>query len=309
MSSEWYLKERRTLSFESRGAYGRYTQGRAMPAERTPEPVLERILAETRRVVAERKGATPSVVLEAKAARHRPRGFAQALRARAASGRPAILAEIKKASPSRGVIRADFDPPGLAAALEQGGAAALSILTDESFFQGHLSYLQQASSATALPCLRKDFIVDPYQILEARAHCADAILLIAAALPDDELVRLTGFAHELDLDVLCEVHTGEELARVQALGADAYGVNNRNLATFEVTLETSLALAARLPEKAVRVAESGLSCAADILRLQSAGYQAFLIGESLMRRPEPGRALAELLEACSTPSPSGAGCV
>ena len=260
---------------------------------------LDRILASTRETVARRKRSNSPRELERRAAEHRPRGFVQALRARSQSGQPAILAEIKKASPSKGLIRAEFDPPVLAVALERGGAAALSVLTDEPFFQGHLSYLEQASTATALPCLRKDFIVDPYQILEARAHRADAILLIAAALTDKELGAMTSAAHEHELDVLCEVHTAGELARVQDLGADAYGVNNRNLSTFEVTLETSLALAAQLPPGAVHIAESGLHSAEDILRLQAAGYGAFLIGESLMRQPDPGRALAELLAACA----------
>ena len=239
----------------------------------------------------------PVAAIERRAAAHTPRGFAEALRKRASSGAPAILAEIKKASPSKGLIRADFDPPALAAALDRGGAAALSVLTDAPFFEGSLLYLEQASSATSLPCLRKDFIVDPYQVVEARAHRADAILLIVAALTDAELASLTAYAHELALDVLCEVHTAEELARVQGLGADAYGVNNRNLSTFEVSLATSLELAAQLPSGAVHVAESGLHTAADILTLQAAGYHAFLIGESLMRQPDPGAALQALLAA------------
>jgi indole-3-glycerol phosphate synthase len=256
---------------------------------------LDRILAETRRTIALRRQTTSVAELERRAAAHQPRCFAKALRERANTGAPAILAEIKKASPSKGLIRADFDPPALAVALEQGGAAALSVLTDEPVFQGSLAFLEQASSATELPCLRKDFILDPWQILEARAHRADAILLIAAALSDRELADLTAAAHALELDVLCEVHTAEELARVQDLGADAYGVNNRNLATFEVSLETSLALAGNLPPGAVHVAESGLHTAEDILMLQAAGFHAFLIGESLMRQPQPGAALKALL--------------
>jgi indole-3-glycerol phosphate synthase len=255
---------------------------------------LERILARTRQTVAERKLQTSIAALEERAALHQPRGFARALRAASASG-PAILAEIKKASPSKGLIRKDFDPPALARSLRDGGAAALSVLTDEPFFQGSLDYLAAASEASGLPCLRKDFILDPFQILEARAYHADAILLIAAALTDAELAEFTAVAHAHQLDVLCEVHTAAELARVRDLGCDAYGVNNRDLVTFEVRLETSLDLAASLPAGAVHVAESGIGSAAEICRLRDAGFHAFLIGESLMRQPDPGAALAELL--------------
>jgi indole-3-glycerol phosphate synthase len=255
---------------------------------------LERILETTRATVAERRRSVPVAGLEAKAAGHTPRGFARALRKAAERG-PAILAELKKASPSRGLIRPDFDAHALAQSLVAGGAAALSVLTDEPFFQGSLRNLEIASAATALPCLRKDFIVDEYQIVEARAHGADAILLIAAALGDEELVAFTECAHELGLDVLCEVHTADELARVMHLGCDAYGVNNRDLATFEVRLETSLELAERLPAGAVRVAESGIHTAEHLERLRRAGFEAFLIGESLMRHADPGAALRSLL--------------
>ncbi len=255
---------------------------------------LARILAQTRATVAERKQSADIAALERQAEAHTPRPFARALWAKAAHG-PAVLAEIKKASPSRGLIRADFDPARLARQLAAGGAAALSVLTDEPFFQGSLAYLEQASEAGKLPCLRKDFIVDEFQILEARAHRADAILLIAAALADRELAAFTGQARALGLDVLCEVHTAEELARVRGLGCDAYGVNNRDLVTFNVRLETSLELAASLPAGAVHVAESGITSRADIDRLRAAGFHAFLIGESLMRAPDPGAALAAWL--------------
>ncbi len=256
---------------------------------------LERILAKTRMTVAERKEQVSRHELERLAALHAPRGFARALRARARDG-PAVLAEIKKASPSKGLIRAEFNPIRLALQLRAGGAAALSVLTDEPFFQGSLEYLEQASEASGLPCLRKDFIVDPYQILEARAHAADAILLIAAALTGAEIAGFTDEAHGLGLDVLCEVHTAEELERVRDLGCDAYGVNNRDLATFEVHLETSLALASDLPEGTVWIAESGITSRADIELLREAGFHAFLIGESLMRAADPGLELAEWLE-------------
>jgi len=255
---------------------------------------LERILETTRATVAERKRQVPLSDLERRAATHTPRGFARALRARSAQA-PAIIAELKKASPSKGLIRADFDVAALAAALEACGATALSVLTDEPYFQGSLRNLEIASSSTGLPCLRKDFIVDEYQIVEARAHCADAILLIAAALSDEELARFTEFAHRYELDVLCEVHTDDELARVSDLGCDAFGVNNRNLSTFEVSLETSLRLAERLPAGAVRVAESGIHTAEHLELLRTAGFDAFLIGESLMRKADPGAALRALL--------------
>jgi indole-3-glycerol phosphate synthase len=255
---------------------------------------LERILTATRATVAERKRQVSFAEVERKAALHTPRGFARALRARSAVA-PAMIAELKKASPSKGLIRAEFDVLFLAASLKAGGATALSVLTDESFFQGSLRNLEIASASTGLPCLRKDFIVNEYQIVEARAHGADSILLIAAALSDAELARFTDFAHGLELDVLCEVHTDEELARVIDLGCDAYGVNNRNLSTFEVSLETSLRLIERLPAGGVRVAESGIHSAEHVELLRTAGFDAFLIGESLMRETDPGAALRALL--------------
>lgn len=260
---------------------------------------LSTILASTRASLAAAKTRVPRAELERRAAEHRPRGWAAALKTRAQSG-PAVIAEVKKASPSKGLIRADFDPAWIARRYRAGGAAALSVLTDEPFFQGSLRNLELVSEAVPLPCLRKDFIVDAYQIVEARAHRADAILLIAAALTDAELKHLAGAAHEHELDVLVEVHTGEELDRVlDALGSDganAIGVNNRDLRTFIVNLETSLALAGRIPAGVVRVTESGLSTPDDIARLRKAGFDAFLIGESLVRQPDPGAALAALLK-------------
>jgi indole-3-glycerol phosphate synthase len=263
---------------------------------------LDTILASTRATVAARKANVSPAELEQKAARHTPRGWSAALRRKAAEG-AAVIAEIKKASPSKGLIRADFDVAWLAQRYEAGGAAALSALTDEPYFQGSLQNLEIASAAVKLPCLRKDFMVDEYQIAEARAHCADAILLIAAALSDDEMQRFAQRAHDFALDVLVEVHTQDELTRVlDALGergADAIGVNNRDLKTFDVRLETSLELAARIPATVVRVAESGIHTAADMQRLAGAGFGAFLIGESLMRQPDPGEALAGLLAGAS----------
>ncbi len=264
---------------------------------------LDTILDRTRATVAAAKAAMPAAQLEPLAAAHAPRGWATALRRRAEFS-PAVIAEIKKASPSRGLIRADFDPVWLAQRYRDGGAAALSVLTDEPWFQGSLRNLELASDAVPLPCLRKDFTVDEYQILEARAHRADAILLIVAALTDAELKRFAAAAHAQQLDVLVEVHTADELSRVlDALGetgADAIGVNNRDLKTFDVRLETSLELAGRIPESVVRVAESGLSTADDITCLRAAGFHAFLIGESLMRQPDPGTALEVLLAASTT---------
>jgi len=255
---------------------------------------LERILAKTRETVAERKNRVPIHTLEQRAARHAPRGFVRALRERAREA-PAIIAELKKASPSKGLIRPEFDVCALASELAEEGATALSVLTDEPFFQGSLENLEIASAAVTIPCLRKDFMVDEYQIVEARAHGADAILLIVAALTDSELISLKDAAHRYELDVLCEVHSAEELERAYDLGCDAYGVNNRNLKTFEVRLENSLDLAEQLPAHAVRVAESGIHSADDIQHLRAAGYHAFLVGESLMRQPSPGKALAQLI--------------
>ncbi len=259
---------------------------------------LDTILAMTRATVAAARTSVPMAELERRAAAHHPRGWAAALRRQAAKG-PAVIAEIKKASPSKGLIRADFDVEWLARRCQAGGAAALSVLTDEPYFQGSLRNLELASAAVKLPCLRKDFIVDEYQIVEARAHRADAILLIAAALTDAELKRFAHAARGLALDVLVEVHTAEELDRVLSAlgetGADAIGINNRDLKTFAVHLEASLELAERIPAGAVRVAESGISTAEDLARLRAAGFDAFLIGESLMRQPDPGAALAELL--------------
>jgi indole-3-glycerol phosphate synthase len=259
---------------------------------------LDKILDSTRATVTAAKARVPLVVLERMAAENQPRGWARALGERAKLA-PAVIAEIKKASPSKGLIRADFDASALARSYFAGGAAGLSVLTDEPFFQGSLRNLELASAAVPLPCLRKDFIVDEYQIAEARAHHADAILLIAAALTNDEMKRFAAAAHGIKLDVLVEVHTGEELERVlDALGesgADAIGVNNRDLKSFEVHLETSMQLAERIPSSVVSVTESGIATSEDVKSLRVAGFDAFLIGESLMRQPDSGAALKALL--------------
>jgi indole-3-glycerol phosphate synthase len=259
---------------------------------------LDTIISTTRATIASAKKHVPTSELKRMAALHAPRGWAAALRKRSQSG-PAVIAEIKKASPSKGLIRADFDVQWLAKRYEVGGAAALSVLTDEPWFQGSLRNLEIASAAVEIPCLRKDFTIDEYQIVEARAHHADAILLIAAALTPAELKHFSVVAHGLELDVLVEVHTADELDQVlDALGetgADAIGVNNRDLKTFEVRMETSLELVDRIPASVVRVAESGISTAEDVARLRTTGFDAFLIGESLMRQPDPGDALSQLL--------------
>ena len=264
---------------------------------------LEQILNTTRASVAQAKLSVPAAELERRAASHEPRGWASALRGQSRTG-PAIIGEIKKASPSKGLIREDFDVAWLAKRYQEGGAAALSVLTDEPYFQGSLRNLEIASAVVSLPCLRKDFTVDEYQIVEARAHCADAILLIAAALGRDQLKRFCEVAHAHSLDVLVEVHTANELNDVlDALGqtgADAIGVNNRDLKTFEVRMETSLELSYRIPTTVIRVAESGIGTAGDICRLFMAGFDAFLIGESLMRQPDPGTALKELRVGANT---------
>jgi len=255
---------------------------------------LDHIVAAARRRVAEIKPSANLADLERRARNHVPRGFQRSLQKQAQSG-VAIIAELKKASPSRGLIRADFDPESLARELEDAGAAALSVLTDEEFFQGSLENLQRASSSTKLPCLRKDFVMDEFQILEARANCADAILLVVAALSDEELRLFTRRAAELELAVLCEVHDEEELERAQELGCTLIGVNNRDLRTFTVDIQTALRLANRMSKNAIWVAESGIHSGADIARLRAAGYQTFLIGESLMKAASPGRALRELI--------------
>jgi indole-3-glycerol phosphate synthase len=255
---------------------------------------LPEIVTHTRGVVAERKASANFGAMERAAAEHAPRGFARALRAKAASG-PAIIAELKKASPSRGLIRAEFDAADLVRQMEAGGAAVLSVLTDEKFFQGSLENLRVASGAVRIPCLRKDFMVDEFQVLEARANGADAILLIVAALTDAELKTLGGSAKAHGLDVLCEVHDLVELDRAMVLDCECVGVNSRDLRTFEVSLDRACELAEKLPSSAVKVAESGIHTAADVKRLRAAGFEAFLIGESLMRQSRPGGALASLL--------------
>ncbi len=256
---------------------------------------LDQILAHTAMQVEERKAAAHLPALEQAAAAHRPRGFRASLE-RVAAQEPAIIAEIKKASPSKGLIRADFRPQALGSALERAGAACLSVLTDSEFFQGSLADLQAVSEAVEIPVLRKDFILDPFQILEARAAGADAVLLIVAALDDDTLGLLHTFAEDLELDVLVEAHTHEEIDRAVALGARMIGVNSRDLKSFTVKTESLLFMVDALPRHVLRVAESGIRSAEDVRALQAGGYQAFLVGEALMRQPDPAATLALLLD-------------
>ena len=222
------------------------------------------------------------------------RDFVGAMRALIGQGRSAVIAEIKKASPSKGVLRENFVPADIASSYERGGTACLSVLTDEQFFQGCAAYLQQARTACALPVLRKDFMVDAYQVYEARAMGADCILLIAACLDDARMADLEAQAHSLAMAVLVEVHDGHELDRALRLNTPLVGINNRNLRTFEVSLDTTLTLLSQVPQDRVLVTESGVLCRADVDRMRAAGVGAFLVGEAFMRSSDPGQALAEL---------------
>jgi indole-3-glycerol phosphate synthase len=224
-----------------------------------------------------------------------PRGFERALRAAVESGWTALITEVKKGSPSKGIIRADFDPVAIAEVYQDKGATCLSVLTDQQFFYGHLRYLGLIREQVSLPLLRKDFICDPYQIYEARFYGADAVLLIAAMLNLDELQQFSGLAHELGLDVLLEVHDEDELALALQTDCTLIGVNNRNLKTFVTDMETTTRLAKGIPADRLIVAESGIHCRADIEALQRAGARAFLVGESLMREADIGAKLQELL--------------
>jgi indole-3-glycerol phosphate synthase len=257
--------------------------------------ILQAILRRKAEEVRERSAARPLAELVARCRELPPtRGFAEALRRRIAAGRAAVIAEVKKASPSKGVIRPDFDPAAIAASYERGGAACLSVLTDVDFFQGSDDYLRQARAACALPVLRKDFTVDPYQVWEARLIGADAILLIVAALDDEALARLSHLAMELGMDVLVEVHDLDELERALPLGVPLVGVNNRNLRTFEVSLQTTLDLLPALPSDRLPVTESGIATPEDVALMRGNGVHAFLVGETFMRAPDPGAELARL---------------
>ncbi len=258
--------------------------------------ILDRIVAVKREELALSRAARPLAELRRDAeALGGVRDFARALQTRVAAGQAAVIAEVKKASPSKGVLREHFVPAEIAASYERHGAACLSVLTDERFFQGSAAYLQQARAACNLPVLRKDFIVDAYQVYEARAMGADAVLLIAACLDDVQMAELEACAMALRLSVLVEVHDADELARALKLKTPLVGINNRNLRTFEVSLDTTLGLLAQLPADRLVVTESGIVSRADVHRLRSAGVHAFLIGEAFMRADDPGAALAALV--------------
>lgn len=253
--------------------------------------ILDKIIAATRTRVAASRHVADLRELEQRAEQHLPRGFRRSL----ANPQISVIAELKKASPSKGLIRPSFDPVGLARELEESGAACLSVLTDGEFFQGSLENLRKASAAVSIPCLRKDFIVDEFQLLEARANSADAVLLIVSALSQSELEKLAHGARERGLDVLCEVHDAQELQRALDAGCNLIGVNTRDLKTFKVDLKIAFDLAQKFPRNVARVAESGIHSAGDVAQLRAVGYDAFLVGESLMRAERPGDALRELL--------------
>ena len=260
--------------------------------------ILNTILARKADEIAERSARVSLADLRARIADAPPtRGFADALNAMVAQGDPAVIAEVKKASPSKGVIRPDFRPADIAVSYEFGGAACLSVLTDVDFFQGADQYLKQAREACTLPVLRKDFTVDPYQVYEARVLGADCILLIVAALDDGQLVDLSGLAMQLGMDVLVEVHDIDELERALQVPVPLVGINNRNLRTFEVSLDTTLAMKDAVPKDRLLVTESGIVVPEDVATMRDAGVNAFLVGETFMRAEEPGEALRQLFFA------------
>jgi len=262
--------------------------------------ILQKIL-ETKRVeLAAARAAVPLAALEAQARAAGPvRDFVAALRGRIAAGQPAVIAEIKKASPSKGLLRADFDPPAIAADYERGGAACLSVLTDAQYFQGSPQYLRVARAACSLPVLRKDFIVDPYQVIEARAMGADCVLLIVAALDPATLRALELLALSLGMAVLVEVHDADELGVALELRTPLVGINNRDLRSFATRLETTIGLLPRIPAHKLVVTESGILAPADVALMRRHGVQAFLVGEAFMRAPQPGAALKALFYGSS----------
>lgn len=257
--------------------------------------ILNKILATKAEEIAAAQARLPLAEVQALAAQQAPaRDFVGAIRSKIAAGKAAVIAEIKKASPSKGVIRADFKPAEIAASYEQGGAACLSVLTDEQYFQGSADYLKQARAACSLPVLRKDFMIDTYQVYEARAMGADCILLIAAALTLAQMQQLESVAHSLGMAVLVEVHNGEELAQAIQLTTPLLGINNRNLRTFEVTLDTTLGLLEKISGDKIVVTESGIFTADDVKLMRDHAVHTFLVGEAFMRQDNPGAELAKV---------------
>jgi len=262
----------------------------------TPD-ILKRICARKLEEVEERRQNVPLAELQAKVSGASPvRGFTDALKQRVAAGLPAVIAEIKKASPSKGVLREQFDPAAIARSYAENGAACLSVLTDIDFFQGADEYLRQARAACDLPVLRKDFMLDPYQVYESRMLGADCILLIVAALTDERMDELYGLAQQLRMDVLVEVHNAEELRRTRDMSLPMIGINNRNLHTFETSLQTTIDLLADIPQECMVVTESGIHTAEDVSLMQNHNVNAFLIGEAFMRQDDPGTGLKSLFE-------------
>ncbi|MCB2426975.1 indole-3-glycerol phosphate synthase TrpC [Methylophaga pinxianii] len=260
----------------------------------TPD-ILKKILQRKQQEIAERSKRLPINLLQQLAENAEPvRGFVEAIERKLAAGQSAVIAEVKKASPSKGVLRADFRPAEIAVSYENGGAACLSVLTDQDFFQGHEDYLKQARTACQLPVIRKDFIIDPYQVFEARAIGADCILLIVAALDDEQLEQLSQLAIQLDMDVLVEVHNEEELHRAMVLNLPLMGINNRDLHTFETSLETTIKLLNFIPDETIVITESGILGKEDVALMREHGVNGFLVGEAFMRADEPGEALADL---------------
>ena len=260
----------------------------------TPD-ILKKILQRKQQEIAERSKRLPINLLQQLAENAEPvRGFVEAIERKLAAGQSAVIAEVKKASPSKGVLREDFRPAEIALSYENGGAACLSVLTDQDFFQGHEDYLKQARTACQLPVIRKDFIIDPYQVFEARAIGADCILLIVAALDDDQLEQLSQLAILLDMDVLVEVHNEEELHRALVLNLPLIGINNRDLHTFETSLETTIKLLNFIPDETIVITESGILGKEDVTFMREHGVNGFLVGEAFMRADEPGEALANL---------------
>jgi indole-3-glycerol phosphate synthase len=257
--------------------------------------ILDRILKVKRGEIAAARARVPQAMIEKRAGEAPPpRDFVGSMRARIAAGQAAVIAEIKRASPSKGLLRADFDPAAIAKSYESGGAACMSVLTDAEFFQGSPEHLVAARSACALPALRKDFVIEPYQVLESRALGADCILLIAACLSVDEMANLEALATRLGMAVLVEVHDAAELKTASTLKTPLIGINNRNLRTFETRLETTLDLLAGIPSGRIVVTESGIASREHVERLRGRGVHAFLVGETFMRAPDPGAALAGL---------------